>query len=103
MSSKKEKLQQVLEAVESLRDEVSSLNQRVVKLEAVLSRTTELRTAQEAERLSEELVLTISAAIAAYLGVKPRIRQIRLVGSSSWAKSGRTTIQASHSIAPQHG
>ena len=49
-----------------------------------------------AEPLSEELVLVISAAIAAFLGKRPHIRQIRLLGSAAWAQQGRLTIQASH-------
>lgn len=54
------------------------------------------------EPLSEELVTVISAAIAAFLGVKPRIRQIRLVSGSSWSQQGRVTIQASHNLPIQH-
>jgi len=48
--------------------------------------------------LSEEEVLAISAAIAAYLGVRPHIRQIRLVSSNAWAQQGRVSIQASHRL-----
>ena len=55
------------------------------------------------EGLSEELVLVISAAIAAFLGKKPHIRQIRLLGASSWAQQGRVTIQASHDFSARHG
>src|SRR5262249_47473471 len=50
----------------------------------------------EAEGLSEELVLVIGAAIAAYLGKKAHVRQIRLLGSAAWAQQGRVTVQASH-------
>ena len=55
------------------------------------------------EGLSEELVLVISAAIAAFLGKRPHIRQIRLLGSAAWAQQGRTTIQASHALPVKHG
>ena len=55
------------------------------------------------EALSEEVVLVISAAIAAFLGKKPRIRQIRLLGSAAWAQQGRVTIQASHALSVKHG
>ena len=57
----------------------------------------------EAEGLSEELVLVISAAIAAFLGKKAHIRQIRLIGSAAWAQQGRVIIQASHALAGKHG
>jgi methylmalonyl-CoA carboxyltransferase 12S subunit len=46
--------------------------------------------------LTEEQMLAISAALAAYLGVRVRIREIRLISSSAWAKQGRVSIQASH-------
>jgi methylmalonyl-CoA carboxyltransferase large subunit len=104
MKSETVNLQQVLDAVEALRVEVSGLSQRLAALEAAAPAAPPATQASaSAEQLSEELVLTISAAIAAYLGVKPHIRQIRLLGSASWAQQGRATIQASHALAVQHG
>ncbi len=97
MNSETVNLQQVLDAVEALREQVSGLDQRLAKLEAAPSAATELSAAAE----REELVATISAAIAAYLGVKPHIRQIRLLGSGSWARHGRASIQASHNLSVQ--
>jgi methylmalonyl-CoA carboxyltransferase large subunit len=52
--------------------------------------------------ISEEILLVISAAIAAFLGKKPTIRQIRLVGTAAWAQEGRVTIQASHALSGRH-
>ncbi len=51
-----------------------------------------------AEGISEEEVLAISAAIAAWFGVQPHIRQIRLIRTGAWAQQGRVTIQASHRL-----
>lgn len=48
--------------------------------------------------VTEDELLAISAAIAAYLGVKARIRQIRLLSSPAWAQQGRVSIQASHRL-----
>lgn len=48
------------------------------------------------DRITEEELVAISAAIGAYLGVRAHIRQIRLVSSSAWAQQGRASIQASH-------
>jgi methylmalonyl-CoA carboxyltransferase large subunit len=48
--------------------------------------------------ITEEELLAISAAIAAYLGVRAHIRQIRLLSSNAWAQQGRVSIQASHSL-----
>jgi methylmalonyl-CoA carboxyltransferase large subunit len=86
-------LARLVDAVESLRGEVSRLSERVAALEANRSAAV-----PAAEEISEELVLVISAAIAAFLGKKPHIRQIRLLRSDAWAQEGRTTIQASHKL-----
>jgi methylmalonyl-CoA carboxyltransferase large subunit len=90
MNSETATLQQLVDSLEALRREVSSLSQRITAVETAAA------PAAGADRLNEELLLTISAAIAAYLGVKPHIRQIRLLGSASWAVQGRASIQASH-------
>ena len=91
MTSPSDVSQEILSALQRLREEVSQLGQRVAALES--SQQT-----REAA-IDEELILTISAAVAAYLGVKPRIRQIRLVSNPEWGQQGRATIQASHELA----
>ena len=48
--------------------------------------------------ISEEEVLAISGALAAWLGVHAHIRQIRLIRTGAWAQQGRVTIQASHTL-----
>jgi methylmalonyl-CoA carboxyltransferase large subunit len=48
--------------------------------------------------VSEEELLAISAAIAAFMGVRAHIRQIRLIGSGAWSQQGRVSIQASHRL-----
>lgn len=53
--------------------------------------------AAEAE-ISEEELLAISAAVAAWLGVQAHIRQVRLIRTGAWAQQGRVTIQASHRL-----
>ena len=50
------------------------------------------------QEISEEELTAISAAVAAYLGVRAHIRQIRLVSSRAWAQEGRVSIQASHQL-----
>jgi methylmalonyl-CoA carboxyltransferase large subunit len=112
----------VADSLESLRQEVARLSERVAALEKAGGQGAETPTrsaseappsaaseprpsapAGEAEGLSEELILVISAAIAAYLGKKPHIRQIRLVSTAAWAQQGRATIQASHALPVHHG
>jgi methylmalonyl-CoA carboxyltransferase 12S subunit len=96
------------DAVESLRDEILCLNDRISALEKLLVAKPNLsvpvhRQTPALEELSVELVLVISAAVAAYLGVEPHIRQIRLLHSHPWGQQGRVTIQASHRIAAGQG
>ena len=103
----------VVEALESLRHELSRLHERVAALEAaggpshqgaalvaapVASAAPTPAPAPVPESLNEELILIIGAAIAAFLGKKPHIRQIRLIGSGLWAQEGRVMIQASHAL-----
>ena len=51
------------------------------------------------EAISEETLLVIAAAVAAYLGERAHIRVVRLVPSHAWAQQGRVSIQASHHLA----
>jgi methylmalonyl-CoA carboxyltransferase large subunit len=114
MTTESVDLARVVEALEALRREVARLGERVATLEATVGigpaaaapppqAAAAPPSPAPAEGLSEELVLVISAAIAAFLGKKPRIRQIRLLGSAAWAQQGRVTIQASHALPVQHG
>jgi methylmalonyl-CoA carboxyltransferase large subunit len=119
MKSETVDLTQLVDALENLSQELSRLGQRVAALEAaaaspVPSAATvknEVETGAPrlapsppppqpavAQGLSEELLLVISAAIAAFVGKKAHIRQIRLIGSAAWAQQGRVTIQASHAL-----
>ncbi|EMI52917.1 hypothetical protein [Rhodopirellula sallentina] len=82
------KQDEMLQLLRSLNDEVRELRSRIDALEAN----------QPKRVITEELVCILSSTIAAYLGVKPRIRQIRLISSESWAHQGRATIQASHAL-----
>jgi methylmalonyl-CoA carboxyltransferase 12S subunit len=56
-------------------------------------------TAATSEPISEELMLVIAAAVAAFLGERAHIRVVRLVSSHNWAQQGRVSIQASHQLA----
>jgi methylmalonyl-CoA carboxyltransferase 12S subunit len=56
------------------------------------------------EGLSEEIMLVIAAAVAAFVGKSARIRSARYVheGMSPWAQQGRVFVQASHNLV-HHG
>ena len=96
---------QLLELISDLRHQLAELTQRVGQLEGPATLAPE--PAAEAPRaaapapepeIPEEDLLAISAALAAYLGVRVHIRQIRLIGSGAWAQQGRVSIQASHRL-----
>jgi methylmalonyl-CoA carboxyltransferase 12S subunit len=94
-------------ALEDLKREMAALSERVAKLEhpdAAAARVAAsplvgepLKTEPKPD-LTEEELLAISGALAAYFGVRVHIRQIRLISSSAWAQVGRVFIQASHRL-----
>jgi methylmalonyl-CoA carboxyltransferase large subunit len=80
---------ETLAMIAQLREELSTLKTRVSALERQAAKAASAAP-------SEEEMLTISAAVAAFLGVRARIRQVRLVHSSAWAQVGRMGTHASH-------
>jgi methylmalonyl-CoA carboxyltransferase large subunit len=103
MPSEKLNSDGIAEALGALRQEVARLGERVAALEARAGAAPDAAAPTQPmpdEELSEEILLVLSAAIAAYLGKKAPIRQIRLLRSDAWAQQGRTTIQASHALQP---
>lgn len=122
MSTQTKDWERVAQALETLQAEVARLGERVSALEgargvgssapaapppakpasasAVATQgSTETGPALE----GEELALVIAAAVAAFLGKRAHVRQIRLIGSAAWSQQGRVTIQASHDISSHTG
>lgn len=83
----------------TLRAELARLSARVAALEAAAAAKA-APAAATPEPFPEELLPVLVAAAAAYLGVKPVIRQIRLADSAAWSQAGRTRLQASHALPP---
>ena len=107
-STNNTEITKIAETVESLRYEIARLGERTASLErAFAGRAPEsvrqTSAAPASAEITEEIILAISAAIAAYLGVKPRTRQIVLLQSHPWSQQGRVTIQASRDLAIHHG
>jgi methylmalonyl-CoA carboxyltransferase 12S subunit len=53
------------------------------------------------EGITPEILMVLSAAVAAFLGKKARVRRARQMpypGVSPWAQQGRVFIQASHNL-----
>jgi methylmalonyl-CoA carboxyltransferase large subunit len=80
-----------LALMREMREQIAALTLRVNTLEQSAAMA-----AATPAPVSEEDMLAISAAVAAFLGVRARIRQVRLVQSSSWAQVGRMGTHASH-------
>ncbi len=91
--------------VEQLQAEIAQLTRRFEGSHAVPATAAgpDVSTTAAAEppagpAITEEELLAVSAALAAYLGVRPHIRQIRLLSMTAWAQQGRVSIQASHRL-----
>ncbi len=81
------------ETVAELKGLVAELAARVQMLEEVA--------AKQHPEVSEDMLLAISAACAAYLGKRATIKQVHLRRGSSWTSQGRAAAQQSH--ADLHG
>ncbi|MFN8608649.1 MAG: hypothetical protein U0931_14025 [Vulcanimicrobiota bacterium] len=76
--------------LELLRSQIRALAHRVELLEGEVR---ELR-----QPISEDDIFVLAAAVAAYLGKRAPIRQVRLLGTRAWSQQGRVSIQASHRL-----
>jgi methylmalonyl-CoA carboxyltransferase large subunit len=103
-------MKDLADVLECVQTQLAALSERVEKLEstglvaaaveetipAQATPAPEPPTAAAKPDIAEEELIAISAALAAYLGVRVRIKQIRLLSSHAWAQQGRVSIQASH-------
>ncbi|HZX97891.1 MAG TPA: hypothetical protein VFE92_00110 [Dermatophilaceae bacterium] len=81
------------EAIAELKALVAELAARVQTLEE--------QAAQRHPEVSEEVLLAISAACAAYLGERAKVKQVHLRRGGGWAAQGLATVQQQH--AQLHG
>ena len=101
------KTEDILAILEEMRTQLAELSGRVAQLEAgakiqptdadaaqPVSKPQLAHTAPAKQAITEEEVLAVSAALAAYLGIRVHIRQMRLLSSSSWAQQGRVLVHA---------
>jgi methylmalonyl-CoA carboxyltransferase large subunit len=97
MSAETVDLARLGDTLETLRREVARLGERVAALEAAAGAKPEAAVPAPPPAAPVEPL-----SVAAFLGKKPHIRQIRLLGSAAWAQQGRLTIQASHALSSHH-
>lgn len=106
-------LKSLSEELDALRAHLLALTEKIHELEGAAAEAPSHSVEVDAEEkpapaaaaddgISEEILLALSAAVAAYLGKRAPIRTVRLLGSSQWAQQGRVSIQASHRIDVQH-
>jgi methylmalonyl-CoA carboxyltransferase 12S subunit len=96
------------QALDDIRSTLADLARRVTALEGreasgagprmAASTPAPAAVARPEPALTEDIVIAITAAVAAFLGERAHVRQIRLVSSSVWAQQGRVSVQASHRL-----
>ncbi|HHV22647.1 MAG TPA: hypothetical protein GXZ30_14135 [Propionibacterium sp.] len=79
-------LAEVTDLLRSVSDRLDVIERRLTDLEA--------RT-----EIPEDVVLAISAAVAAYLGHRAKVRAIHFSRPGSWAEQGRQAVQ-SRAVSP---
>ena len=89
MSPPKPEDQTVAELLEAVR----SLSERVAHLEAELAQRRE-----ETPGVPDEVAVAISAAVAAFLGHRAKIKQMHYRTGQAWAQQGRVVVQGRHNI-----
>jgi methylmalonyl-CoA carboxyltransferase 12S subunit len=96
---------ELAEMVDDLRHQLEVLTRRIAELEHGSPARPSSEPAPSAApvpppepEISQDELIAISAAVAAFMGVRAHIRQIRLIGSRVWAQEGRVSIQASHRL-----
>ena len=105
-------LKSLSEELEALRSHLAALSAKIAELDgaaaAAPSHSVEIDAEEpppapvEPEEISDEIMVALSAAVAAYLGKRAHIRTVRLLGSTAWAQQGRVNIQASHRLNVPH-
>jgi methylmalonyl-CoA carboxyltransferase 12S subunit len=83
----------VEQTVAELLETVRVLTDRVAHLEAALQE-------QEAAGVPEEVVIAISAAVAAFLGHRAKVTQLHYRTGAAYAQQGRAVVQARHGTLP---
>ncbi|MFN8191246.1 MAG: hypothetical protein U0R78_12570 [Nocardioidaceae bacterium] len=72
----------------------------VTRVESLESELATVRALQAHDQVPEEVVLAISAAVAAFLGHRAKLKQVRYRSGAAWTQQGRAAVQG-HQI--MHG
>lgn len=80
----------ILDAVHALSGKLETLTDRVATLETELA---EVRADLSRDEVPEEVVIAISAAVAAFLGHRARLKHVRYrSGRDTWTQHGRAAV-----------
>ena len=74
---------------------VRALTERVERLEAEVA---SLRAETGTPEIPEDVVVAISAAVAAFLGHRAKVKQVHYRTGQAWAQQGRAVVQGHHNI-----
>jgi methylmalonyl-CoA carboxyltransferase 12S subunit len=89
VSKKKPAEVPVEQTISELLETVRALSERVAQLESSLQE-------QEAAGIPEEVVIAISAAVAAFLGHRAKVKQLHYRTGAAYAQQGRAVVQGRH-------
>ena len=81
------------QTVAELLQAVRSLSERVAHLEAEVAQRRE-----ENPGVPDDVAIAISAAVAAFLGHRARIKQMHYRSGQAWSQQGRVVVQGRHNI-----
>jgi methylmalonyl-CoA carboxyltransferase large subunit len=72
-----------------------ALEDRVLALEAELAA---LRERMSEPPVPDDVVVAVSAAVAAFLGHRAKVKQVHYRTGQAWAQQGRAVVQGHHNI-----
>lgn len=78
---------------EELLEAVRALTERVESLEAELARGHHTKAG-----VPDDVAIAISAAVAAFLGHRAKVKQVHYRTGQAWAQQGRAVVQGRHNI-----
>ena len=73
-------------------DAVRALSERVAQLEEVVSRQ------HPPPEVPEDVVVAISAAVAAFFGHRAKVKQVHYRTGAAYAQQGRAVVQGQHYV-----
>ena len=77
----------------TLAELLATVNALAARVESLESELAAVRAELPPREVPEEVVIAISAAVAAFLGHRARLKQVHYRASQSWAQQGRDAVQ----------